>query len=229
MYNVMVMGMLTCGKSDLTKWCVCWMDDSKRNQSQIQSVLGIAIEIPSVETIRQQIDDICNSLCSNLLGANVDMFVTHNIFHGELPGGEVPVDMDVTPFDNSKTMKEGVSRTYKGFDGYAPMVAYIGTEGFMANIELREVKRNSRKESKDGWLNELEDCCRRLQTVIKNLMLSASHLTKHARRLIMTLRCSNTWRHTFGVSGNGSPSRNLVTSASSPGRAVFGLPSCRIC
>ena len=54
----------------------------------------------------------------------------------------MPVDMDVTPFDNSKTMKEGVSRTYKGFDGYAPMVAYIGTEGFMANIELREGKQH---------------------------------------------------------------------------------------
>lgn len=28
--------------------------------------------------------------------------------------------------------------TYKGFDGYAPMIAYIGTEGFLANTELRE-------------------------------------------------------------------------------------------
>ena len=65
-------------------------------------------------------DDICDSLRSNLLDANVDM--------------------DVTPFDNSKTMKEGVSQTYKGFDGYAPMVAYIGTEGFMSNIELSEGK-----------------------------------------------------------------------------------------
>ena len=35
----------------------------------------------------------------------------------------VPVDIDVTPMDNSKTSKQGVSRTYKGFDGYAPMIA----------------------------------------------------------------------------------------------------------
>lgn len=40
--------------------------------------------------------------------------------------------------DNSKTHKEGVAHTYKGFDGYAPMMAYIGTEGFLANTELRE-------------------------------------------------------------------------------------------
>ncbi len=34
-----------------------------------------------------------------------------------LDNGFVPVDIDITPFDNSKSNKEGVSRTYKGFDG----------------------------------------------------------------------------------------------------------------
>lgn len=32
-----------------------------------------------------------------------------------------PLDLDVSPFDNSNTKKEGVSRTYKGCDGYAPI------------------------------------------------------------------------------------------------------------
>lgn len=31
----------------------------------------------------------------------------------------LPIDCDVSPFDNSKTKKEGVSRTYKNFDGYS--------------------------------------------------------------------------------------------------------------
>lgn len=44
--------------------------------------------------------------------------------------GLIPVDIDVIPFDNSKTHKEGVSRSYKGYDGYAPMMAYIGYEGY---------------------------------------------------------------------------------------------------
>lgn len=178
-----------------------------------QSALGIAREIPSAETLRQRMDDIGDSLRSDLLNANVEMFTSHEIKPTALPGGLVPLDMDVTPFDNSKTMKEGVSRTYKGFDGYAPMMAYLGTEGFMVNTELREgkqhsqthtpeflketlgmahrltdqqllirldsgndaaenygiliedgswfiVKRNPRKESKEGWLNELRDCCK---------------------------------------------------------------------
>lgn len=33
-------------------------------------------------------------------------------------------------FDNSGTKKEGVSRTYKGTDGYAPIFAYMGQEGY---------------------------------------------------------------------------------------------------
>ena len=52
------------------------------------------------------------------------------------------MDIDVTPLDNSKSHKEGVSRTYKGHDGYAPIVACLGIEGFMVNVELREGKQH---------------------------------------------------------------------------------------
>ena len=178
-----------------------------------KSALGILRDIPSAETLRQRMDDIGDSLRCELLAANVEMFTAHGIEPTALAEGLVPLDMDVTPFDNSKTMKEGVSRTYKGFDGYAPMIAYIGSEGFMVNIELREgkqhcqshtpeflketlsmahqmtgkellirldsgndaaenygiliedgsyfiVKRNPRKESRQGWLDQLRDSCK---------------------------------------------------------------------
>jgi len=46
------------------------------------------------------------------------MFKNVGIEPGALPNGFVPVDIDVSPFDNSKTKKEGASRTYKGMDGY---------------------------------------------------------------------------------------------------------------
>ncbi|NKB24111.1 MAG: hypothetical protein GKR87_06995 [Kiritimatiellae bacterium] len=35
----------------------------------------------------------------------------------------VPVDMDVSPLDNSGSSNKGISYTYKGPDGYAPMFA----------------------------------------------------------------------------------------------------------
>ena len=49
----------------------------------------------------------------------------------------LPVDIDTTTMDNSKTKKEGVSRTYQGYDGYHPIFAYVGKEGFMLDCELR--------------------------------------------------------------------------------------------
>lgn len=49
----------------------------------------------------------------------------------------IPLDSDVSPFDNSHTKKEKVSYTYKGMDGYAPNFAYLGQEGYMLNCELR--------------------------------------------------------------------------------------------
>ena len=39
--------------------------------------------------------------------------------------------------DNSRTKKEGVSRTYKSMDGYSLIFTYIGKEGYMLNCELR--------------------------------------------------------------------------------------------
>ena len=73
----------------------------------------------------------------------------------------VPVDIDVTPMDNSKSKKEGVSRTYKGFDVYAPMMAYIGTEGYAINFELREGKQHCQKGTVE-FLQETIKLCHRL-------------------------------------------------------------------
>ena len=73
------------------------------------------------------------------------MLLTNKIQPTALANGLVPVDIDVTPMDNSKSKKEVVSRTYKGVDGYAPMMAYIGTEGYAINFELREGKQHCQK------------------------------------------------------------------------------------
>ena len=75
-----------------------------------------------------------------------------------LANGLVPVDIDVTPMDNSKSKKEGVSRTYKGFDVYAPMMAYIGTEGYAINFELREGKQHCQKGTVEFLLETIKLC-----------------------------------------------------------------------
>ncbi len=126
-----------------------------------KDALGIKRGIPSAETLRQRMDDIGDSLRESILQGNACMFSSHNVEPGALPNGYVPVDIDVTPFDNSKTSKEGVSRTYKGYDGYAPIMAYIGTEGFMANCELREGKQHCQKGTPQ-FLRETLSLCHRV-------------------------------------------------------------------
>lgn len=92
-----------------------------------KAALAICYTITSAETLRQRFGLIGNSICRQILDENIKMLKSNGIVPSKLPCGYVPVDMDVS-FDNSKTHKESVSRTYKGCDGYAPMFAYIGSE-----------------------------------------------------------------------------------------------------
>ena len=133
-------GLLCQGKT-----CFEAVNEMKDDPEYFKEALGIVRSIPSPETLRQRMDDIGSSLRQQVLAANIDMFTTHNVTPSALSTGLVPVDIDVTPFDNSKSRKEGVSCTYKGFDGYAPIMAYIGTEGFLVDTELREGKQHSQQ------------------------------------------------------------------------------------
>ena len=121
------------------------VNEMKDDPEYYKYALGITRSIPSAETLRQRMDDIGSSLRQQILEANVDMFRAHDVNPTALSTGLLPVDIDVTPFDNSKSCKEGVSRTYKGFDGYAPIMAYMGAEGFLVNTELREGKQHSQQ------------------------------------------------------------------------------------
>ena len=123
--------------------------------------LGISYAIPSAETLRQRFDMIGDSLRKDIQQANVDMLREMHIEPTALDNGFVPVDIDVTPFDNSKSNKEDVSRAYKGFDGYAPIMAYICTEGYLVNLELRIGKQHCQKETPD-FLKETIELCRQL-------------------------------------------------------------------
>ena len=126
-----------------------------------KAALGICYAIPSAETLRQRLDLIGSSIRRQILDENINMLKSNGIMPSKLPCGYVPVDMDVSPFDNSKTSKEGVSRTYKGCDGYAPMFAYIGREGYLANLELREGKQHCQKGTPE-FLRETIGICRQL-------------------------------------------------------------------
>lgn len=86
------------------------MDDDK---AFYQAALGITRSIPSEETLRQRMDDIGDSLRETILNENVAMLAANKIQPTALADGLVPVDIDVTPMDNSKSAKEGVPTLIK--------------------------------------------------------------------------------------------------------------------
>ncbi len=73
----------------------------------------------------------------------------------------LPLDLDVSPFDNSDTRKQGVSLTYKKVDGYSPFFAYLGQEGYGVNVNLREGKTHVQKEA-DAFLTQSLEFARRV-------------------------------------------------------------------
>ena len=119
--------------------------------------------ITSSETLRQRMDQV-NGLWRNIvLESNVNLLTnTKAVFTPCFGLKYVPLDLDVSPLDNSKTKKQGVSRTYKGFDGYAPVFAYLGDEGYLVNLKLR---------------NGSDHCQKNTVTFLRETLLLARQLT----------------------------------------------------
>ena len=138
-------GLLTMGKSDFEAITDC-RDDDHFSQS-----LGIA-RIPSTETLRQRLDEVAPALRPVADSCSVGFLKKARVTITPLDTGHIPLDCDVFGMDNSKTKKEGVSRIYNGRDGYAPIAAYLGTEGWCLELELR----NGSQHSQEGFIPFIE-------------------------------------------------------------------------
>ena len=86
--------------------------------------------VPSSPTLRQRLDIGGKTGWSNvIMKESVSLLGALQARVTPCLRDLVSLDIDVTPFDNSGTKKEGVNRTYKGMDGYAPIFTYLGEEG----------------------------------------------------------------------------------------------------
>ena len=125
------LGLLCLGKSDFQAIAGMQGDD------YFQHALGIG-RVPSVERLRQRLDEAATGGLTPLLCRSAHTMLKRlGVKISGYADGFVPLDVDVFPQDNSNTKKEGVSRTYKNFDGYAPIAAYLGMEGWCLEVELR--------------------------------------------------------------------------------------------
>lgn len=110
--------------------------------------------LPSPEILRQRIQALpeeagaaFRELTTRMLARRPELLTAE--YHGKR---WMPVHVDVSPFDNSGSHKEGVSCTYKKTDGYAPIFAYAGPHGLLLNNELRPGSAHCNCEGTAAWL-----------------------------------------------------------------------------
>ena len=133
------LGQLCLGKSDFDAV------ENVRTDHYFKEALGIG-RVPSAARLRQRMDEHAQDLLPILYETGIEFLVKAKVPVSPLSMGCVALDIDVFPMDNSGTCKEGVSRTYKGVDGYAPIAAYLGEEGWCLACELREGQQHCQKD-----------------------------------------------------------------------------------
>ena len=130
------LGLLCLGKSDYE--AVTPM----REDAHFKNALGIS-NVPSAERLRQRLDLEPETHLAIADKCSIALLKNAEVPLSPVETGHIPLDADVFPQDNSGTKKEHVSRTYKGCDGYAPIAAYIGMEGWCLEVELRPGSQHS--------------------------------------------------------------------------------------
>lgn len=103
-------------------------------------------QFPSSAQLRQRFDEDAANLLPLSNTASIEFLYNMSIRVTGFSTGHIPLDMDVFPMDNSDTKKEGVSYTYKGHDGYAPIAAYLGQQGWCLGCELRPGSQHANAE-----------------------------------------------------------------------------------
>ena len=108
--------LLALGKSDFEAV------SAYRNDPAFTQLLGLK-RLPSAEILRQRLDGAPQDMPERLHEADLNLLQAHRKPLANRRGF-VPLDIDTTPMDNSGSHREGVSYTYKGFDGFHPLLAY---------------------------------------------------------------------------------------------------------
>ena len=135
-----------------------------RNDKLFREALKLS-SVPSSPTLRQRLVKANGAFDVCLRQGNVRFLSTCSLGTVSCAAGErVPVDVDVSCLDNSRSRKQGVGRTYRGYDGFAPIFAYVGTEGYMLLDELRPGKQHCQKDTPE-FLRQCLEAVESLGTV----------------------------------------------------------------
>jgi hypothetical protein len=153
-------GLLSLGKSDFE--AITDMKDDR----YFRESLGMK-RIPSTETLRQRLNETAMILQPIVSSTYTEFIRNSKAKITPLAMGHVAVDADVFCMDNSGTKKEGSKRTYHGSDGFAPIAAYMGQEGWCINLEFREGSQHSQK----NFIPFLKETISRAKSLTKKPLL----------------------------------------------------------
>lgn len=137
-----MIGLLCLGKPDFDA-----IEPFREDEFFAQS-MGVK-SLPSSPTLRQRMDSAKGAFNDVILEKSAGMVGQLAPVVTPCHGRFVALDIDVSPFDNSGTKKEGISWTYKKYIGYAPIFAYLGKEGYLVHLELRPGSDHCQKGTDD--------------------------------------------------------------------------------
>jgi len=104
-------------------------------------------KIPAESTLRPRLQALATvATMKKLEGSNLALLKAHAPTPLEINDRKyLPNDIDVTPMDNTGSHRENIGRTYKGCDGFAPIMSNLGVEGFLLHHELRPGTQHCQK------------------------------------------------------------------------------------
>ena len=145
-----MIGLLALGKPDFEAV------EAFRDDPFFVQALGLKA-VPSAATLRQRLDALAGPAVAEpveraIREESADLVARHapaitpcyEVADGRC-GPWIALDIDVSVFDNSDTKKQGVSYTYKKVDGFAPIFAYLGQEGYLIHCQLRQGRQHSQE------------------------------------------------------------------------------------
>ncbi len=134
-----LVGLLTLGKSDYEAI------EPFREDRFFKQALGLS-KVPGSVWLRQRLDaraadlrELTDELSLRLIERTEAPITAHQ--------GFVCLDLDTFVMNNEGSKKECVGRTYQGVDGYTPIAAYLGNEGWNIGLELRPGVQHSAAET----------------------------------------------------------------------------------
>jgi hypothetical protein len=134
-----MVGLISLGKSDFEAI------EPFREDPYFKDAMGLD-KVPSGVWLRQRLDE-----CAAELREVTDEMSLRLLERAQVPitahQGYVCADIDTFVMNNEGTKKEAVGRTYQGMDGYTPIAAYLGNEGWSIGLELRPGVQHSAKET----------------------------------------------------------------------------------